>query len=1799
MSKLLLGTANKLTKAVILGSLATIVINLCAPIQTASANVQLPEPLAISAGAGSAAGTIQVKFSANYGSLVSATNSGSTQSGSSVASLAIDTAGNLLYANQNGQTSIYIRTRNSTLDYSGETFLTSSPRAFIAIGLDPQNNILTIGRSGIYKLSRTNGTLGTGSWTESAISTDTALCLINSCAISTDGQGNVIALTSKLQIWKKSENFSTPYVIEASPSGYDFSAKGTSIAYYNGTGLVVRTSATYDFVNAVPSSGLGASGDGAIGVTDGLVALQRRGSEGTLSLATFDSTPTLNRVKYYNSNIFGCSGEFDPYGNFISGCLTGSPIQVMPKIAAVGQTYTAKVYAENGVTLIQTVNNYVSDTDITGLSGDTPYKVTITANASSGYLVSGASSMLSARTAVAPPSLTTNTISGTAIAQQVLTSNVTASGTISRVWKRDGSAISGATSGTYTLVEADIGTKITVTATATNGAGSASSTTVDFGPIAALAPTITGASLSGTPTYAQTLTATPSGITGLPAPTTSYVWNRDGSPISGAQSSTYTLTSSDIGTAISATITVTNGGGSASRTTTSSAQVSKISPTFGSWSAVTKTFGDLDFPLTAPSSSTPGTFTYSSATSVVISVNGNSASVAGAGTSVITATFTPTDTTNYVSGGTSTMTITVGKLTPTFGSWTGVTKTYGDASFALIPPTPSTPGTFTYTSGTTSAITVSGSTATVAGAGTSLITGTFAPTDTTNYNSGGTTTMTVTVGKATPTFTWSGVTKTYGDTNFSLTAPTPSTPGTFTYSSSTPSVLSVSASTATVVGAGTSTITATFTPTATANYVSGLTTSMVVTVQQRAQTTLTITSTAVIYGSTLTLTTSGGDGSGSVSYVVDSGPCTVLGSTLTPTGAGTCLVTATKAANGNYLAVSTNSTAVTVAKQTPTFTWSDVSKIYGETFSLTAPTPSTPGTFTYSSATTSVVIISTNSATVVSNGTSVITGTFTPNDATNFVSGGTITMTVSADRATITVTPTAGQSKVYGENNPNITYSVTSGALVGSDVLSGALTYTGSNAGSYPISIGTLTNSKYIITLTPVNFSITKATQAAVTLSSLSSAFSSSNKTVSLTGSGGTGTGSYQYALDNSNITVGCSVTGSTLSYTTAGTCVVAVKRTLDTNYLERTDAVSFSIGLASQTITFGSLSAKNYSSDTFTVSASSSASLTVVFTSGSPTICTTSGVSGSTITLLNVGTCVINTNQIGDSNVAAASQVSQNFTVNPRAITVTADAKTKVYGATDPTFTYTITTGSLVLGDAITGTLTRAAGTDVGAYQIQQGALTTANNPKYAITYIPADLTITRATPALVLTYPNSNVAILRPGAVDTPTVTTSSSSGVLTFATSAASSICTVDTTTGVISLFGAGSCPVAMSTAITTNFIQRTETTTVTVALLSTSLVGIDQTDLVSMGQPFFAHASVDQAYSFSSGNNGASVAIPAGALDPLVPISIHLLTDSADQRAMIGGTGTSVLSVVVSWVAPDGSVPNTNTGKAISVTLTNSAIKKDAKVFSIIGSESRLLGTALTDGSVTTLITEDPVLLVINPVVTTPAPSTSSSSSASSSSYVMSVAVDNSAAISVANDKLAADKAAAELKALQEKAAAIAAEEAALKAAKELADKQAQAAAELKASQEKAAAELRIAEELRLAKLAAEAELKAAAEKKAALDAAAAINKPTVTLYSLSSTLKLNAYDSAYLNKYVKSLKNGASVTCIGYSYSKNIPLKKATALAKSQATAVCALMKKTNKTLKTSVVVYPATKAPKAATGAKWVGVSYRIDGFKN
>ena len=66
----------------------------------------------------------------------------------------------------------------------------------------------------------------------------------------------------------------------------------------------------------------------------------------------------------------------------------------------------------------------------------------------------------------------------------------------------------------------------------------------------------------------------------------------------------------------------------------------------------------------------------------------------------------------------------------------------------------------------------------------------------------------------------------------------------------------------------------------------------------------------------------------------------------------------------------------------------------------------------------------------------------------------------------------------------------------------------------------------------------------------------------------------------------------------------------------------------------------------------------------------------------------------------------------------------TKQYGAADPTFTHSVTTGSLVGQDALTGALSRTSGENVGTYAIAQGALANAN---YDITFVPANMSITQ----------------------------------------------------------------------------------------------------------------------------------------------------------------------------------------------------------------------------------------------------------------------------------------------------------------------------------------------------------------------------------------------------------------------------------------------------------------------------------------
>lgn len=162
------------------------------------------------------------------------------------------------------------------------------------------------------------------------------------------------------------------------------------------------------------------------------------------------------------------------------------------------------------------------------------------------------------------------TISGTPTEDLTLTadasgvSDADGLGTFSYQWRRNGTPIGGATGTSYVLVDADVGTTITVTVSYTDGGSAAESVTSNgAGPVANVNDLPAGnATISGTPTQNQTLTAVTSGIMDADGlGTFSYQWRRGGSPISTATASTYVLVQADVGQSITVTVSYTDGHG--------------------------------------------------------------------------------------------------------------------------------------------------------------------------------------------------------------------------------------------------------------------------------------------------------------------------------------------------------------------------------------------------------------------------------------------------------------------------------------------------------------------------------------------------------------------------------------------------------------------------------------------------------------------------------------------------------------------------------------------------------------------------------------------------------------------------------------------------------------------------------------------------------------------------------------------------------------------------------------------------------------------------------------------------------------------------------------------------------------------------------------------------------------------------------------------------------------------------------------------------------------------------------------
>jgi len=331
---------------------------------------------------------------------------------------------------------------------------------------------------------------------------------------------------------------------------------------------------------------------------------------------------------------------------------------------------------------------------------------------------------------------------------------------------------------------------------------------------------------------------------------------------------------------------------------------------------------------------------------------------------------------------------------------------------------------------------------------------------------------------------------------------------------------------------------------------------------------------------------------------------------------------------------------------------------------------------------------------------------------------------LSITPAPLTVTAEA-KNKEYGDDDPTLTYASSgykfsdSAALVLTGTLQRATGQT--VAGSpYAITQGSLVaNSNYAIAFTGASLSITPAALT-VTAEARSKEYGATDPSFTYLASG------FKFSDTAASVLTGelQRVAGETV----AGSPYAIGQGTLaaNTNYTVAFTGASLTITARAITVTADPKN-KTYGE--------ADPALTYQVTIG--TLVTGDNFSGSLSRVAgeDVGSYAIQQGGLALSGNYSLSFLGANLSITARAITVTADLKSKTYGEDDPALTYQVTTGSLVTGDAFSGALTRLAGENVGSYAIQQGSL--ALNGNYALTYQGAALTINKATPVISWTAP------------------------------------------------------------------------------------------------------------------------------------------------------------------------------------------------------------------------------------------------------------------------------------------------------------------------------------------------------------------------------------------------------------------------------------------------------------------------------
>ena len=313
------------------------------------------------------------------------------------------------------------------------------------------------------------------------------------------------------------------------------------------------------------------------------------------------------------------------------------------------------------------------------------------------------------------------------------------------------------------------------------------------------------------------------------------------------------------------------------------------------------------------------------------------------------------------------------------------------------------------------------------------------------------------------------------------------------------------------------------------------------------------------------------------------------------------------------------------------------------------------------------------------------------------------------------------QSKVYGEENPGLTFTYTglvNGDTEVSDEPGISTTATeSSNVGTYPVTLTGGSDANYDISLVAGELEVTQAALT-ITADDKSKVYGEANPALTYTYTG----------LVNGDTEVseepGISTTATSSS--NVGTYPVTLTVGSDANYDISLVAGELEITQASLTIT---------ADDKSKVYGEENPALTFTYTglvNGDTQVSEEPGISTTATASSNVGTYPVTLTGGSDANYDI-SLVAGELEVTQAALTVTADDKSKVYGEANPSLTFTYT--GLVNGDTEVSeepgiSTTATASSNVGTYPV---TLTGGSDANYDISLVAGELEITQA--ALTIT--------------------------------------------------------------------------------------------------------------------------------------------------------------------------------------------------------------------------------------------------------------------------------------------------------------------------------------------------------------------------------------------------------------------------------------------------------------------------------